>query len=144
MEVEIREHLEDRTNVIITCKEVTNDIQKLKSYIEAFDERILAQKEAEIVFVEIADTLYFEAVDNRTFLYTKEQVVEVKQRLYELEERLPKLDFFRCSKSIIVNINKIKNLKPQLNRTIMITMCNDEKLTISRRYVKAFKDILGI
>lgn len=52
--------------------------------------------------------------------------------------------FFRCSKSIVVNINKIKNLKPQIDRTIMVTMCNGEKLIISRRYVKAFKDILGI
>ena len=144
MEIEIRKHLEEKTKVIIACKEVTNDIQKLQSYIRAFDNRILTKKEDEMVFVEMSDILYFETVDNRTFLYTKDQVVEVKQRLYELETRLSEEDFFRCSKSIVVNINKIKNLKPQIDRTIMVTMCNGEKLTISRRYVKAFKDILGI
>lgn len=144
MEIEIREHSEESVKVTIACKEITKRIQKLQSYIEAFDERIRAKSEDEVIFVEVADALYFEAVDNRTFLYTNEQVVEVTQRLYELEELLPDEDFIRCSKSIIVNINKIKNLKPQLNRTIMVTMCNDEKLSISRRYAKAFKDLLGI
>ena len=144
MEIEIRKHIEEKTRVIIECKEVTNNIQKLQSYIRAFDNRILTKKEDEMVFVEMSDILYFETVDNRTFLYTKDEVVEVKQRLYELEARLSEEYFFRCSKSIVVNINKIKNLKPQIDRTIMVTMCNGEKLTISRRYVKAFKDILGI
>ncbi len=144
MEIEIRKHIEEKTRVIIECKEVTNNIQKLQSYIRAFDNRILTKKEDEMVFVEMSDILYFETVDNRTFLYMKDEVVEVKQRLYELEARLSEEDFFRCSKSIVVNINKIKNLKPQIDRTIMVTMCNGEKLTISRRYVKAFKDILGI
>lgn len=144
MEIEIRKHIEEKARVIIECKEVTNNIQKLQSYIRAFDNRILTKKEDEMVFVEMSDILYFETVDNRTFLYTKDEVVEVKQRLYELEARLSEEDFFRCSKSSVVNINKIKNLKPQIDRTIMVTMCNGEKLTISRRYVKAFKDILGI
>lgn len=78
MEIEIRKHLEDKTKVIIACKEVTNDIQKLQSYIRAFDNRILTKKEDEMVFVEMSDILYFETVDNRTFLYMKDEVVEVK------------------------------------------------------------------
>ena len=69
MEIEIRKHIEEKTRVIIECKEVTNNIQKLQSYIRAFDNRILTKKEDEMVFVEMSDILYFETVDNRTFLY---------------------------------------------------------------------------
>lgn len=78
MEIEIRKHIEEKTRVIIECKEVTNNIQKLQSYIRAFDNRILTKKEDEMVFVEMSDILYFETVDNRTFLYMKDEVVEVK------------------------------------------------------------------
>lgn len=78
MEIEIRKHIEEKARVIIECKEVTNNIQKLQSYIRAFDNRILTKKEDEMVFVEMSDILYFETVDNRTFLYTKDEVVEVK------------------------------------------------------------------
>lgn len=78
MEIEIRKHIEEKARVIIECKEVTNNIQKLQSYIRAFDNRILTKKEDEMVFVEMSDILYFETVDNRTFLYMKDEVVEVK------------------------------------------------------------------
>ena len=39
--------------------------------------------------------------------------MEIKQRLYELEISLSDKDFVRISKSQIVNINKIRSLKPE-------------------------------
>ena len=141
---EIKEEIKDSIKVTIFCNKITKRIQKLRTHIEAFDERIKGKQEGEVVYARMAEALYFEAVDNRTFLYMEQQVMEVEQRLYELEKLLPEEDFIRCSKSVIVNIHKIKRLKPELNRTILATMCNGEKISISRRYVKAFKELLGI
>lgn len=90
------------------------------------------------------ETFYFEAVDSRTFLYTQDDVMEIRQRLYELEAILSNQDFIRISKSLIVNINKIRSLKPELNRTILATMCNGERLSISRKYVPAFRKLLSV
>lgn len=70
--------------------------------------------------------------------------MEVNQRLYELEHILSEKDFIRISKSQIVNINKIQSLRPELNRTIVATMCNKEQLSISRKYVKAIRNLLSI
>lgn len=84
------------------------------------------------------------SVDNHTFLYTVDDVMEIDQRLYELENILSDKDFVRISKSQIVNINKIQSLKPELNRTILATMCNNEKLSISRKYVKIIRNILPV
>lgn len=70
--------------------------------------------------------------------------MEVNQRLYELEHILSEKDFIRISKSQIVNINKIQSLRPELNRTILATMCNKEQLSISRKYVKAIRNLLSI
>lgn len=47
-------------------------------------------------------------------------------------------------KSQIVNIQKITSLKPELNRTILATMCNGEQLSISRKYVKALRNLLSV
>ena len=71
-------------------------------------------------------------------------VLEINQRLYELENILSPKDFARISKSQIVNMNKIISLKPELNRTILATMCNNVKLSISRKYVKTVRSILSI
>lgn len=70
--------------------------------------------------------------------------MEVKQRLYELEMILSDRDFIRISKSVIININKIKSLKPEINRTILATMYNGEQLFVSRKYVPAIRSLLSI
>ena len=144
MNIQIVEHNENDMQIIIKCKKMDNEIIRLKSYIELFDNKLSAKKEDELFLINSSEVLYFESVDHRTFLYTTDDVMEIDQRLYELEHILSSKDFVRISKSQIVNINKILSLKPELNRTILATMCNNEKLSISRKYVKTIRTILSI
>ena len=143
MKVNIVEQAKD-LQVVIECKQKDEQVTRLKTHIELFDNKLQAKSDNEMCFVNAADVLFFESVDNRMFLYTENQVMEIKYRLYELEEILSSKDFIRISKSQIVNINKISTLKPEINRTILATMCNGEKLYISRSYVKAFRSVLSI
>lgn len=144
MNIQILENLKDALQVVIYCRQIDDEVLRLKSHIELFDRKLQAKKENELRFVNSLDVLFFESVDNRTFLYTEDDVLEIKQRLYELEGILSDKDFIRISKSQIVNVNKIKVLKPELNRTILATMCNGEQLCISRKYVRAMRNMLSI
>lgn len=144
MDIRIIEQTEGLPQVIIKCRKIDDEVIRLKKHIELFDKKLQAKKENELYFVPSSDVLYFESVDNRTFLYTEDNVLEVRQRLYELELILSDKDFIRISKSQIVNVNKIKALKPELNRTILATMCNGELLSISRKYVRAIRAMLSI
>lgn len=144
MDIRIVEHKENNIQIIIKCKQVDSEVIRLKSHIELFDNKLSAKKDNELHFINSSEILYFDSVDNRTFLYTADDVMEINQRLYELENILSDKDFVRISKSQIVNINKIQSLKPELNRTILATMCNKEQLSISRKYVKTIRNILSI
>lgn len=144
MEINVVQHTDEKVKVTIACLRVDDRIQKLKKHIALFDERIQGKKEKEVAFVEISQVLYFEVVDNRTFLYTQDDVMEVEAKLYELEMTLPEGEFVRSSKSQMLNLNKVKSLRPELNRTIQVTMCNEEKLYISRKYAPGIKKLLGI
>ena len=144
MDIRIVEHTKEALQVVIKCRQIDDEIIRLKCHIELFDKKLQAKKDNEMHFINSSDVLYFESVDNRIFLYTEDDVMEVKQRLYELEVILSDKDFIRISKSQIVNINKIRSLKPELNRTILATMCNGEQLSISRKYVQAIRNMLSI
>lgn len=144
MDIQIVEHLKETLQVVIKCRQIDDEVIRLKCHIELFDRKLQVKKDGEWYLINSSDVLYFESVDNRTFLYTKDDIMEVKQRLYELEMSLSDKDFIRISKSQIVNINKIRSLKPELNRTILATMCNGEQLYISRKYVQAIRNILSI
>lgn len=144
MDIQIIESNNETLKVIIKCRQVNDKVLRLKSHIELFDQKILAKGQDESFVIEANDVLYFEAFDDRTFLYTIDNVLEVKLRLYELESFLSEKDFIRISKSHIVNINKITKLKPELNRTLLLTLCDGEQLSVSRKYVKQFKELLSI
>lgn len=135
---------DEEQRVEIFCYEHDERIRRLKHYVENLDARIEGKNESETVFIGVSDILYIETVDNKVFIYTKDMVLETGKKLYELEAVLDSRDFFRCNKSMIVNINRIISLKPELTRNISATMDNGEVIEISRRYVKAFKELLLI
>ena len=130
------------TSVEIRCRKCDANVRNLQRHILSFDERFACSSEYGTVYIHANDILYFEAVDNKTFLYTKDKSYEIQMRLYELEGRLNDKDFFRCSKAIIVNVTKIEKLKPELTRNILATLSNGEVIVISRRYGKAFKKLI--
>lgn len=144
MQVTIRQDLESGTAVEIHCREVTSETERLERYIRRFDERIIGSSEGQAHTIAVEQILYIEAVDKKTFLYTPGNVYETDKKLYELEEMLDGKTFFRCSKSVIVNLNKITKLKPEVTRNILATLTNGEVVVISRRNVKQLKALIGL
>lgn len=65
---------------------------------------------------------------------------------YTLQEIIEKTELFRIHKSFVVNIGRIREIYPWFNGTYQILMDDREKteLTVSRSYVKALKNILGL
>ena len=127
----------------IHCREITAEVNRIKAHIENYAVRIKGEYEKEAVYVDLKDILYFESVDSKTFIYTKDRVLTAELRLYEIEKRLSEKNFFRCSKSVVVNLGKIVKLKPEISRNIIATLDNGEAVVISRRYVSELKRIIG-
>lgn len=133
----------DDAELIIKCKSVNDEIQRIIDFIKLSDEKIIGFLNGESYVVDPIKILYFESVDKKTFMYTEDKVYEISLRLYELEKKMSKYDFFRSSKSTIINISRIKKLSHKFNGKLEATLDNDEKLLISRQYVSVIKEILG-
>lgn len=145
MDIKIIENISETLQVIINCRKKDERTVRLAEYIEKFEaDRLQAKLDGRTYFIAYNEVMYFDCADNRTFLYTEDEVYEIKHRLYELEEILPERDFIRTSKSQIININKISSLKPELNRTLLAVMCTGERLYISRKYVKKIRELLEV
>lgn len=141
--------IEDRPDgaedeIIIRCKHIDEHLMKLVYALKAGQEKLTATRGTDIVQVMPGEVFYFEAVDNKVFLYLEKDVYETRQKLYELEERFRRTDFVRVSKSVILNLSKVKTLSPAFNGRFEATMKNGEKLIVSRAYVPALKEKLGL
>lgn len=95
------------------------------------------------ITIALTDIFYIETVDRKTFAYTKDMCVEIKEALREILEEYSKIGFVRISKSAIVNIYKIKKLQGDINMRVIIFLKNDEKLVMNRSYKNEFYERLN-
>ena len=97
--------------------------------------------------VPLADMYYFETVDRKTFGYTKDTCIEVKETLQGIIEEHETAGFVRISKSSVVNLYKIKKLQGDLNMRTLIHLKNGETLVMNRAYraefYKALENLQG-
>ena len=92
--------------------------------------------------LDVKDVLYIDTADKKTFLYTEKQVFQSALRLYELEDVLKELDFFRAGRSIILNFRRVRSVRPELGRRWLVTMDNGEQIWVSRQYGGELKEKL--
>lgn len=130
--------------VVVNCKEKNSIVYRILKALKTVDSKMICQKEGEIQRIYICDILYIESIDRKTFLYTKSNVFEVNRRLYELENELQSRSFFRISKSIIVNLQRVQSLRPELGSRLLLTMDNGEKIMVSRQYARKIKEELEV
>ena len=133
----------EEEEAIIKAVTVTDEITGAIELLEGGSKGIAVIKDDQVHIIKASAIYYIESVDKKTFVYTKDVCYDCKYRLYELETMLGGY-FMRCSKSMIINLKKVRNVKSQLSGRIDATLINDETVVISRGYVKEVKRRLGI
>ncbi len=144
MRVSIKK-IADKQNeqVVIECVEETSEIREIEAYIRSKGMEISGiGTEHSMKQFHLTDVYYFEALDEKVFAYTFEDVYEIKMRLYEAEETYAKHHFVRCSKSVVMNLMQLDSISPALNGRFFAHMKNGEKLMISRQYAQKIKQIV--
>lgn len=126
----------------IRCHEITEEIKEIVTFVKTRQGRLTGIQEDRQFEVPVPDVCYIEAVDNKVFLYTPKQVYETRQKLYELEELLKEKYFLRVSKSLLLNLMKVRSIKPALNGRFMAVLQSGEEIIISRKYVPELKKAL--
>ncbi|KGM45038.1 LytTR family DNA-binding domain-containing protein [Neobacillus niacini] len=130
--------------ILIRCHEVDDKIYEIVNKLKTDDLFILGYQNDGVHRLNLRDIYYFEAVDGKVFSYCKDNVLEVKQKLYELEELCKEKNCFRASKSTILNMAKITSIYPSISGRFEAVLDNGERAVVSRQYVPVLKNMLGL
>ena len=133
----------EKEQALIRAVEKTADILNAMDLLENGSGGVTVTKDKSTYFCKLTQMYYIESVDKRTYIYTKGDCYECRERLYELEEKLGPY-FVRISKSMIVNLRKIQNVSAEPGGRMVAVLLNGERAIISRSYVKEIKRRLGI
>lgn len=91
----------------------------------------------------LSEILYFEADAEQVFAYTKDEIYNVKLRLYQVEEIAHSAGIIRVSKSHLINLRKIEVVRPALNSRLYVKMLNGEEVLVSRKYAHLLKEAIA-
>ncbi|MGT2846096.1 LytTR family DNA-binding domain-containing protein [Streptococcus massiliensis] len=129
--------------LVIRAPQLTDQIQQIQALLKEFDRKpLIFYKGTSEYFLDVTKILFFETDGDKVFAHTGDNAYEVKLKLYELEDYLPRI-FCRISKSTIVNAKKIYSLDKSFSGTSSISFYETHKQThVSRHYYQFLKERL--
>lgn len=142
MKLRMNRITEGEEEVKIYYREMNEQIEAIVGLVEGLSQKISAQWENQRILIKPEDVLYLECVDSVTYVYLQDKVAKVDKSLANLALHYEDRGFFRCSKSMIINIYKISYLKSESGNRIRATMENGEQVMISRKYAKMLRMVL--
>ena len=143
MELKVKQVPTEQPEVLeIRYHKLTDEIEEIISFVKSRQGQLDARKDGREIEIPVVDVFYAESVDNRVFLYTEKDSFEVRLKPYELEEKLGGRSFIRVQKSMLLNLMKIKSIKPALGGRYSALLKNGEEIVISRKYVMDLKNAL--
>ena len=98
--------------------------------------------DGEEIILDPKEIYYLDHIDRKLFAYTSDGVYRLMNTLATCEDMLWNYGFVRVSKSNLINIYKIKQLKPDVNMKVYASFDNGERICINRNYKKSFNDYL--
>ncbi len=136
---------EQEEDIVLRCRAVTPQILRLQEALEkggaAHWEMLVTLGGVEYI-LPYDDILFFESRDEKTAVHTKTRMYYTEETLAKLSQIIPG-EFFRGSKSCIVNVRKISSLKRELTGVCEARFSGcDKNVFISRMYYKAFREKL--
>ena len=98
--------------------------------------------DGEEIILDLKEIYYLDHIDRKLFAYTSDGVYRLMNTLASCEDMLWNYGFVRVSKSNLINIYKIKQLKPDVNMKVYASFDNGERICINRSYKKSFNEYL--
>lgn len=108
----------------------------------ATSDTIFIKKENSLLKIPLDNIFYFESEGRKTIAVLKSGRFETKKTLSELEESLQSKEFFRVSKSALVNLTKVISVTPDSDRTLIASFPGKSNVRVSRMNANEFKNRL--
>ena len=154
MEVKVYTNISKKYENIEIClnaPEINEEVKKIENDLRlSFNKTIkevLGVQGNDIYIINIEDVIKFYSEDKNNFCKTKDGVYKLKEKMYFLEDALPKNSFIRISNSVIINVKHIKCFNTDIIGKIAVKFNDDTEEYVSKRKIpdvmKFLKDRRG-
>lgn len=105
-------------------------------------ERFAVKSQGRVVFVETSGIDWIRGADNYSELHVGETTHLLRQTLASLESDLPQHQFIRISRSLIVNLDSVRELRSSSHGDFAVILRAGTRLSASRNYREKLRRLL--
>jgi len=140
---------EDRRGIAITILSAPGDprVPRIIDRLHAADSRLIGYLPDGRMgkhVIPLDEVVFIETSGKRAFIHTAEgTALESPMRLFELEEALDGTEFMRASRQVLLNFDRVRGIRPELNGRLVLEMDDGNNLLASRGYAMDIKRKIG-
>lgn len=106
-------------------------------------ERLVIKAGGRVFFLRVEEIDWIEAAANYVKLHAGREAHLLRETMSGLEAKLDPEKFIRIHRSVIVNVERIKELQPLFHGEYAVTLLDGTQLTLSRGHREKFQQLLG-
>ena len=127
------------SNPAARLEALLKDLQNAERKSDRFAFRI----DGRVIFLRPDEIHWVEADGNYVQLHTDAGVHQVRETMNGIEHQLPAKHFMRISRSVIVHLDRIKELQPLFYGDYAVILQNGTRMTLSRNYRERLEKFLA-
>ena len=154
IKIDIDPTYEEGPTISIQVREWNDEVEAVVRHLKEFGseegvqreplqpKRIIAVDGERSIVLHPTEIDYVCAEKRKVFAVSGSQSLELKMKLYELEELLAPNGFIRFSKSVIGNVDQIDRFELSFNGNLCVYFKSGSKEYVTRKYVHSLKNQL--
>jgi two-component system LytT family response regulator len=124
--------------------EVTDQIHRFTAGVPRNFRQIVARKLDRFLLLDPAEVLYFYIDHGIVRARISDDTVWVNYQISDLEQGLSELSFFRAHRATLVNLRRVKEIRPAARSAFMLIMDDaaNTKIEVSERQARALRTVI--
>jgi two-component system LytT family response regulator len=138
-----------RARAQIERRSISDLSQRLQSLIDdlktnqKYAERIVIKSAGRVFFLSVEEIDWIEAADNYVRLHAGSDAHLLRETMSSLEKRLDPREFLRVHRSTIINVRRIRDLRPLFHGEYEIRLRDGTRLASGRGYRDNLQELFG-
>ncbi|PJK16144.1 LytTR family transcriptional regulator [Chryseomicrobium excrementi] len=148
IKIDIDPQNEDTPVITIQAQEWSTEVEAIIRHLKELEtaetapKRLVGTDGERSVILQPQDIDFVYSTNRKVYAQTAEGILELKLKLYELEEFLGTFGFIRFSKSVIGNVDQIKRFELSFNGNLCVFFKSGAKEYVTRSYVHHLRNQL--
>jgi len=118
-------------------------LNAVRSPESPFLERVAIRSGGRVRMVRLADIDYVQSSGNYLHLYAGSSYHVLRETMTRFEQMLDPARFVRIHRSVMVNVDRIREIEPHFHGDHIVWLADGQRLTLSRNYRSALKGRFG-